>query len=77
MIPERGSQKSVVLIETQGIVIDSMGNDGTHACDLRHVKASPYRVGQEIGPQPFALKLTVDGQPADEQQWHPIGHVLP
>ena len=64
----------MMLIKANCIFINGVGNDGSHTGDLRYLKASSNAVGQQIASQSFALIVSIDGQPTDEQQRHLIRH---
>ncbi len=64
-------------IEANCIFIDGVGDDCANTRDLRDLKASSDAIGKQISPESIALVMLIDGQPADEQQRHLIGHAPP
>jgi hypothetical protein len=67
----------MTLIKVDCIFIDSVGDDRADTRDFRNFKATSDAVGQQISPESFALVVSIDGQPTDEQQRHLIGHGPP
>jgi hypothetical protein len=67
----------MMLIKVNCIFIDGVGDDRADTRDFRHLKASSDAVGQQISPESFAMVVSIDGQPTDEQQRHLIGHGPP
>ena len=56
----------MMLVKANRIVINGVSYNCAYTGDLRHFKASPDPVGQQICPKPFALVLPIDSQPTDE-----------
>lgn len=75
-LAQRRSDKAMPLIETDGLVVDCMHDDGTSTSNLRCRSTAAECVDEQITPKTNSLKARGDGKPRYQKQRDSIGHAL-
>ena len=67
----------MLLIEPPCPLRNRVHQNGADASDIRSLQGAQYGITQKSWPDLFPLIVLMDGQPADDHDWHRIWHVAP